>query len=84
MTHKNGLSHVMCGRPFCVWSVWSVWRPRNSHTCLLNTTVGHRFCFYMERIGRNCLFAVGLDVDSQGHPFSAKHARYARYGASPI
>jgi hypothetical protein len=49
--------------------------------------VRHRFCFIIERIGRNCLFAAGLGVDSQAHPRSANHVRHVepvQAGASPV
>ena len=61
--------------------------PAQFHIHLLNTTVGHCFCSYVERIGKHCLFATGLDVDSEAHPLSANDARHVldvRPGASPV
>jgi osmotically inducible lipoprotein OsmB len=38
-------------------AVWH-WKDFQFDTCLLNTMVGHRFCFYFERIGRNYFLAT--------------------------
>ncbi|MDB5832622.1 MAG: hypothetical protein JWR14_2452 [Caballeronia sp.] len=76
MTNKSGLSHVMCDRPLFRLKGLEDLEAAQSRICLLNAMVGHRFCFYVERIGRNCLFVAGLGVDSQAHLLSANHVRH--------